>query len=274
MRGLSDTSPEAERVLAAGLRAMSPARKWEILADTQRMAAVLHQAGVLMRRPESTPGEVCDSWRVAMLGAGPWADSAAEAPSGLPTDQLDVIREVLSTFATLGIAHALSGSFASSIHGNPRFTRDADLVVEPFPGAEARLIAGLGPTFHVHPDAVRQAPGDRAVFTIIKPASAFKFDVFVRRDRPFEHFVFARRIPAPVLGPDGPPLDVVSAEDIILLKLEWFRLGGETSDRQWFDVLGVLRVRGDELDRAYLDHWAAELKVADLLALARGDATQ
>jgi len=272
MRGLSDTSPEAERVLAAALRVMSPARKWEILAGTQRIAPTLHQAGVLMRRPNSTPREVRDSWRLAMLGAGLWVGFGDQGTGGLPTNPLDAIREVVSTLATLGIAHAVSGSIASSIHGNPRFTRDADLVVDPFPGAEARLVTCLGATFYVRLDAVKRAVSDRSSFNIIKPSSAFKIDVFLRQERPFERSLFARRVPSPVLGSDEPPLDVVSAEDITLLKLERFRLLGEASDQQWFDALGVLRVQADRLDSAYLNHWAAELKVADLLARARDDA--
>jgi hypothetical protein len=68
------------------------------------------------------------------------------------------------------------------------------------------------------------------------------------------------------------PIDVVSPEDIILHKLEWFRVGGETSDRQWGDVLGVLRVQAGRLDDTYLDHWAADLGVADLLTTARAAA--
>jgi hypothetical protein len=68
-------------------------------------------------------------------------------------------------------------------------------------------------------------------------------------------------------------VEVVSPEDVILLKLEWFRLGGEMSDRQWGDILGVLRVQAGQLDADYLDHWAAELGVLDLLGKARDEAT-
>jgi hypothetical protein len=61
----------------------------------------------------------------------------------------------------------------------------------------------------------------------------------------------------------------VSPEDIILLKLEWFRIGGEMSERQWNDVLGVFEIQGSRLDQTYLDHWAPVIGVADLLARAR-----
>jgi hypothetical protein len=62
---------------------------------------------------------------------------------------------------------------------------------------------------------------------------------------------------------------LVSPEDIILLKLEWYRLGGGTSERQWQDILGVLQVQAGRLDQAYLDHWSADLGIADLLQRAR-----
>lgn len=272
MRGLSDTSPEAERVMTEAFRAMSPARKWEILVHAYRNAFGFHQAGMRMRDPLATPRDVLASWRGVTLGPGPWESDAENSKMSLSMDQMIVLREVLSAFAKLGIPFALGGSIASSIHGIPRYTQDADLTVEPFPGQEAQLVACFGPEFYVSLDAVRQAIRERSTFNIIQPALGFKVDVFVRRDRPFERSLLARRTPSPVLGPDEPPLDLVSAEDIILLKLEWFRLGGEVSDRQWSDILGVLRVRAEELDQAYLDHWAAELKVSDLLAKARDDA--
>ena len=70
------------------------------------------------------------------------------------------------------------------------------------------------------------------------------------------------------------PLDLffASPEDTVLAKLEWYRKGGEVSDRQWRDLLGVLKVQGETLDRAYLDHWAGELDVSDLLHRALEEA--
>lgn len=67
-------------------------------------------------------------------------------------------------------------------------------------------------------------------------------------------------------------ISIVSAEDVILNKLEWYRMGGEVSDRQWGDVLGVLKVQGTNIDLPYLRRWAAALNVADLLEQALDDA--
>ncbi|CAN5905269.1 hypothetical protein BH23PLA1_BH23PLA1_25260 [soil metagenome] len=191
-----------------------------------------------------------------------------------PIESQRVVREVVAAFQALGIDHALGGSMASSIHGIARYTADADLTVEPFPGKENALVSRFGPDYYLSPEAIRTAVQERSSFNIIHIAIGFKVDVFVKKKRPFDVSLMGRRLQGAVPDPEGsgPPIDLVAAEDIILLKLEWYRLGNETSDRQWSDILGVLRVQGDRLDNAYLDHWAAELNVADLLGRVRGEA--
>ena len=131
------------------------------------------------------------------------------------------------------------------------------------------MIRQFGPEFYVSLDAARQAVRDRGSFNIIHPSSGFKVDVFVQKRRPFDQNLLVRRLTRTDLDPSGQPVPILSAEDVLLHKLEWYRLGGETSDRQWGDVLGVLRVQAGRLDDAYLDHWAAELNASDLLAKAR-----
>jgi hypothetical protein len=100
----------------------------------------------------------------------------------------------------------------------------------------------------------------------------FKIDLFVSKGRPFDRVAAARARDEVIdEGPAAPRFPVASPEDTVLAKLEWFRLGGETSERQWWDVVGVLRVTPN-VDRAYLEHWAASLDVADLLRRALADA--
>jgi hypothetical protein len=113
----------------------------------------------------------------------------------------------------------------------------------------------------------------RSSFNLIHLATMFKIDVFVSKGRPFDREAAARaRAQAIDETPDAPRFPVASPEDTVLAKLEWFRLGGETSERQWWDAVGVLKVTPD-VDRAYLRHWAAALGVADLLDRALTDAT-
>ena len=100
----------------------------------------------------------------------------------------------------------------------------------------------------------------------------FKIDVFVSKGRPFDQEAASRARPQAIdEAEDGPLFPVASAEDVVLAKLEWFRLGGETSERQWWDVIGVLRV-AEDADRAYLRRWAAALSLTDLLERALADA--
>lgn len=268
----SDTSPEAERVLARVYRGMSPARKWALLGDLYRAGRGLHAAGVRLREPRATAEQIRDRWVEAHVGDVPRIDGQEGPGMDQPTDNLRVLREVLAAFDSLGIAYAIGGSLASGIHGITRYTSDADVSVEPFEGLEARLVALFGPDYYVSVEAIRQAIRGRSTFNIINTSVGFKVDVFIRKDRRFDRSLMARRIFAAM--PDAPdrPIAIVTAEDSILLKLEWYRLGGETSDRQWSDILGILRIQADRLDQDYLDRWAADLGVADLLDAARRDA--
>jgi hypothetical protein len=93
----------------------------------------------------------------------------------------------------------------------------------------------------------------------------FKVDVFILKQRPFEVNQMQRRISQSVGDSPDDRAYFSTAEDIILAKLEWFRAGGETSERQWRDILGVLDLQNDRLDYEYLQHWAATLGIRDLM---------
>jgi hypothetical protein len=273
MTRLTDTSPEALQVLIESYRRMTPARKWRILEDAYRTARALHATGFRLRHSVSDAAKVQAEWRKLALGPL-WQPVFAEIPEVEPRalDNLQVVRHVMATFRRLNIPCALGGSWASSLQGEPRMTHDADVTAEPFPGQESLFAQGFGRNYYVSLDAIREAVSRRASFNVIHPASGFKVVVFIRKDRPFDKSVLVRRMAVPAPDAPGETIDVVSPEDVVLLKLEWFRIGGEMSDRQWGDILGVLRVQGNRLDAAYLDHWAADLGVADLLAKARAEA--
>jgi hypothetical protein len=181
---------------------------------------------------------------------------------------------VAAVFDRLGITYALGGSMASSIHGLIRHTNDADVVALPFAGQERALIDALGEDYYASEPAIRQAVARRSCFNLINTATGFKVDVFVSREDDFEQSVMARREALQLDEPVGQTIYVQTAEDVLLSKLRWYRLGNEASEQQWKDVLGVIRTRGDRLDRAYLAQWAGRLLVADLLtrALAEGAA--
>jgi hypothetical protein len=189
--------------------------------------------------------------------------------SQIPTESVRTTREVMEAFRQLGVGCVLGGSFASTVHGYPRSTQDADVMAEPFPGREGEFVRLLGPVFYANPETIRVAVRDRGGFNVIHTTTGFKVDVFIEKRRPFDRSVLDRRTPHGFTTDPADVLDIVTAEDSILLKLEWYRIGGEISDRQWNDILGVIRTQRDRLDAAYLDHWAAEIGVKDLLDRAR-----
>ena len=151
----------------------------------------------------------------------------------------------------------VTGSLASSYHGEPRATRDVDIVIDPDPAMLARLVDGLVASgFSVDRDAALDSLGRRTQFNAIGP-DASKVDFIVRKDRPFSIEEFGRRQPADLLGTPG---FVTTAEDLVIAKLEWAAASG--SDRQLRDVAGILAI-ADSLDTAYVERWAGAVGLAD-----------
>jgi hypothetical protein len=180
-------------------------------------------------------------------------------------DLLAALGPVLDALTVLGVPHFVGGSIASSAHGLARASIDADVVAELQPEHASRLVAGLAEAYYLSEDRVREAIARRRSFNAIHLETMLKVDVFVSKDRPFDRRAMARARPQPVGEGETQVLPLASAEDVVLAKLEWFRAGGEVSERQWSDVIGVLRVAGEGLDLLYLKSGAIELGVADLL---------
>jgi hypothetical protein len=259
-------------VLDEVYRAMPPWRKWELIDDVYRFGRSLHAAGVLSRLPGATPSQILDEWFATHLRGIPHTPVNEEPAVEQPAEFRRSVEQFIDVLDRLGIVYAVGGSIASSLHGISRSTIDADVIVEPFPGKEAEFVACFGPDFYVSLDAVRRAVRERSSFNIIQTTTGIKADVFVRKERPFERSVMGRRQSFTSREPHARPLFFVSPEDIILLKLEWYRIGNEVSERQWTDVQNVLRVQASRLDWPYLETWAGQLGVADLLSRARGEA--
>jgi hypothetical protein len=180
-----------------------------------------------------------------------------------------VIERLVRLLERVGVPYMLTGSIASSHHGLPRATNDADIVIDPTLKSLDRLLALLAAEgYYADASVAREALRGRRQFNVIDPNTAFKMDLIVRRNRPFSVEEFRRREERQLMGMT---VAVASAEDVILSKLEWAKKA-DGSNRQLEDAAGVLRVSGARLDRAYVERWAAELGVTEFWhALLKGE---
>ena len=183
-------------------------------------------------------------------------------------EQLAVTMFVVDALEALGVPYAIGGSFASALHGVMRATMDADLVADLDPGQVVPFALALGEAFYADVEMMRAATRQHSSFNLIHLDTMFKVDIFIARPRDFDRAQLDRRQSHLLSENPERRAYVASAEDTVLSKLEWYRLGGEVSDRQWRDALGVLKVQGERLDLKYMRRMAAELGVADLLSRA------
>ena len=163
---------------------------------------------------------------------------------------------------------------ASSVYGAVRFTQDADITVEPFSTAADKLYLALQKDFYVSKNAISQAVQNRSSFNVIHLTTAFKIDIFIMANEEFRKQIFSRRKKLPLGEATEKPLSFVSPEDIVLLKLDWYKKTGCLSECQWSDILGVLNAGGTEIDIEYLKSWAEKLGIAELLEKAVSDSSE
>lgn len=178
--------------------------------------------------------------------------------------QADVVAHVLGILDDLGIDYMVAGSFASNYHGAPRMTQDADIVVDARLPAILALVARLAPDFYVSEDAARQAVQTRGMFNAIHFDTGFKVDLIIKKARAFSDAELARRQPGALAGR---PAMFATAEDTILTKLEWAMLG--QSERQYHDAAQLVRLQAARLDWTYIEHWAEQLGISELVARLR-----
>jgi hypothetical protein len=173
---------------------------------------------------------------------------------------------VVRALERMGVRHYVTGSLASSLHGEPRATNDADIVAALSLEHYRRFREELAGRFYVDEEDFIQAVKSERSFNLVDEVELAKVDVFCVTPSGYQAEAFERAETLD-LERDDPftAVHVASAADVLLSKLRWYRLGQESSDRQWRDVLGVARAQRGRLDLEYLRRWASEQGTLDLL---------
>jgi hypothetical protein len=174
--------------------------------------------------------------------------------------QKEFLERLVRFLDRAGIPYMVAGSMSSSLHGRPRATQDADVVIDPTEDQLDSLLALLKQGYYVSRDAALDALRDRTMFNVIDLEGGWKADLIILKDRPFSRQEFERRRQIDAMGQ---MLWVVSPEDIILSKLEWMK--GRESEIQYSDALGVAVTQWGNLDLEYLRKWAGQLGVENML---------
>lgn len=186
-------------------------------------------------------------------------------------DPLEIALLVGAAIEAVGGAYFVGGSVASSLQGDPRATNDIDIVIDLSPRLVDAFADALGADFEVDRDMLREAILTTTTANAFYLPLLTKIDFFAVADGPFDRIEFERRRPV-VVGTGDQKLVLKTPEDSALRKLLWFRQGGETSEKQWRDIVAIVKIVGTDLDDGYLDHWAALLRCTDLLQRARAEA--
>ena len=171
-------------------------------------------------------------------------------------EQKKFLEKLISILEATGIPYAVCGSLSSGLHGQPRATNDADIIIAPTQDQLGKFLKSLETGYYVSIDSAFEAMKIRSMFNVIDNELGWKADLIFRQDNPYQLSKFSRRIRAKLMGID---LWILSPEDVILSKLCWAKDSG--SDLQFRDVLGVIKVQWKNLDWDYLRHWAKELGV-------------
>ena len=280
----SDTHPSIEMIHIELIRRVSISRRLDIVSSLAGTTRQLYWDGICVRYNNEPIDRLKERFGVLLYGdkvitqrvrhlisssdnAGKHVqerDTLKMKPPGI----IEITLKVIDIFEKLGIRYNIGGSLASSAFGIPRATMDIDIVADIKHEDIPLLQEYLKKEFYADMDMIREAVRRKSSFNIIHLESLYKVDIFILQEHPFDLQALARRVQKKV-SEDNPQEPFFSTpEDIILNKLKWYQDGGGVSDRQWNDILGVLKVQGKNLDMPHLSEWAEKLNLSALLARA------
>ena len=272
-----DTSIEADVLMFQLLRQLTPQQKVQRTCAFTQSVRRLAILGIESQYPNATKAKVRQEFIKRCLGAE-WLEVLSDSKDWeklVIADPIELARKIADILLPLNIPYVVGGSVASSLLGENRSTQDLDLVIDLEARTAQRLIDTMSGEFYISESAVNEAivksktaPRESS-FNVIYLPSMEKADIFVMgSDDPFSASVMSRRQLHVVSGLQESGIYIYSPEDIVLQKLSWYKLIPGGSQKQWRDVLGVLKVQREQLDLAYMNQWAITLKITDFLSEA------
>lgn len=187
----------------------------------------------------------------------------------MENDITKALRPLIKVYDKYNIRYYICGSLASSLYGMARSTQDVDIVSDINLELIDEIVVDLKSDYFILSEMITEAINYKSSFNLIHLETMIKIDIFILKDEPY-HKISIERISDDSIFPDQESFKVKfsSPEDVILSKLKWYKEGNMISERQWLDVLGIIKVQNEKLDKIYLFKWAKELSILDLLIQA------
>jgi hypothetical protein len=267
-----DTSVDAEIYLFDLWRQMDLEQKEKLLVRVFKKAGIFALTGIKTLYPDALPNEIRYHYVRKRLGlnVAELLKSITSNQKLMIEDPIYLARKIAVLLDSLNIPYYIGGSVASSFQGEVRYTEDLDLVVNIPANQAPSLLNIFSKDFYISEIAIDDAMSGRtSSFNVIDLETTEKADIFVMRNDAFSLSKMSRRhLYIPVNRPESDAIYLCSPEDTVLQKLVWYRMTKNESQRQWRDVLGVLKLQCDRLDFDYLRKWSVELNLSDLLEVA------
>lgn len=268
-----DTNPEIDRFLMQAFREMPAWKKAHLTNEATKGIQQWAIVGIRNQYLNITPSEMRFQLAVRWLGKE-IADKLYQNNESkiVDAESIKLALKMAEILDNMAVNYLIDGSVASSILGEPRATLDVDIVADLQLFHVQSLVELMTGEFFIDEMMVIEAIERKLSFNVIHLDTMQKVDIFILSDQPLAQSEIQRRQQLVITQNPERLAWFPSAEDIILQKLIWYRLGGDVSDRQWRDVLGVLKVQADRLDFNYLAEWAEILNLTKLIAQALSEA--
>ncbi|MBE9190745.1 hypothetical protein IQ230_10340 [Gloeocapsopsis crepidinum LEGE 06123] len=264
-----DTHPEVDKFLMRAFRNMPVWKKAHLVDEATKGIQQWALIGIRNQFPDISQTETKFQLAVRWLGidlANRFYKNNQEKI--VDAESIQLALKIAAIFDKLAIPYLIGGSVASSILGEPRATLDVDFVADLQLSHVSPLLVAMGKDFFIDEGMVTEAIERQSSFNVIHLESMQKADIFLLSNQPLAQSEMQRRQQLIITQNPERQAWLPSAEDIILQKLIWYRMGGGVSDRQWRDVLGVLKVQADKIDINYLTQWAETLNLIEMLTQA------